>query len=491
VRQFAARGLGAYIGGRAVEGDGAERAIRDPATEEVIGIVRDCSPALVDRAVRSARRAFDDGYWTDMAPAVRERILFRFAELVEQHGEFLAQVETLNQGKSIRLSRAVDVGYSVEFMRFVAGLPTKLTGDTLSLSRNLPGASHTAFTRHEPIGVVAAIAPWNFPMAIALWKIFPALAAGCTVVLKPSEITPLSALRLAELATEAGLPDGCLNIVVGDGRVTGSALVAHDDISKIAFTGSTAAGKEIARNAVDGLKRVSLELGGKNPAIFCEDVDVAGILPGALAAAFLNQGQVCAAASRIYAHRAICDGLIAGMNDAIRTMTIGSGMDPDSQINPLVSAGHRDKVIAYLEEARASGSAVVLDGGQTQPRGFFVAPHIVVDPGERSRIQREEVFGPVVTITPFDDYGEALRLANDTQMGLTASIWTNDLQRTMAMSRKLQAGTVWVNNHSMLDAAMPFGGFKQSGHGRDFGKDALLAFTESKSVCITTPAEIQ
>lgn len=489
VLAFARRGHGAFIDGQAVKaGTGPGRAVHDPATEQMIGEVEDSDAATVERAVASARRAFDDGRWSGRTPAARERVLSRFADLVEANGEELAQLETLNQGKSINLSRGGEIAASVGFMRYIAGLPTKHSGELLELSApRPPGFSYTAWTKHEPVGVVAGISPWNFPLMIALWKIFPALAAGCTTVLKPSEITPLTALRLAELAIEAGLPEGCFNIVNGPGAGAGAALVSNPGVNKISFTGSTLAGKAIARSAVDNLTRCTLELGGKNPAIFCEDVDIDAILPGVLIATFLNQGQVCTAASRLYVHRKVHDRLVDALANLLGTMKMGPGIDPRTQINPLVSRQHKDKVEGFLADVRADPGAKVIGEQPDIARGYFVAPTIVLDPAPDSRLQREEVFGPIIGITPFDDYAEAVRLANDTPMGLGASVWTNDLARTMAISSALKAGTVWVNTHNLLDPAMPFGGFKSSGIGREFGWDALSAYTEVKSVCIATP----
>jgi phenylacetaldehyde dehydrogenase len=484
-RAFAARPLSAFIDGAFVGNGSALRDVMDPATGDVLARVADADASTVSEAVASAAVAFADGRWSGRAPAERERVLLRLAELIEANGEELAQLETLNQGKSIALSRFFDVGWSSEYARFVAGLPSKVTGDTFDFALRSPqGSDLTAMTRREPVGVVAGIAPWNFPLAIALWKILPALAAGCTAVLKPSELTPLTALRLAELAIDAGLPAGCLNVVPGDGS-TGAALANDPRIAKISFTGSVETGKQIGHAASQTLARCTLELGGKNPAIFCEDVDVDVVLPAALMSAYMNQGQVCAAASRFYVHRAIVDRLVNAIGAAIGGMSVGAGMDADAQVTPLVSATHRDKVAALIDTARG-GRGAVIQGVAAPERGFFISPYLIVDPPADSRIQCEEVFGPVITVTPFDDYSDVVDAANNTPFGLGASIWTNDLGRSMRMARKVRAGTVWINTHSILDPAMPFGGFKQSGIGREFGKDALLPFLETKSICIAT-----
>ncbi len=488
-RNFAGRRLGAYIDGQIVQSPGSSlRDIFDPATGQVLAQVFDSDAATVDAAVASAKRAFEDGRWSSRPAPERERVLMRLADLIETNGEELAELETLNQGKSIGLSRFFDVAWSVNYVRYIAGLATKVTGETLDLSIGFPpGVRYTGMTLREPIGVVAGIAPWNFPLAIGLWKVIPALAAGCTAVLKPSELTPLTALRLAELATEAGLPAGALNVVPGAGA-TGQALASHRDVAKITFTGSAATGRRVGQAALENLSRFTLELGGKNPAIFCEDVDVAAALPGAITAAYLNQGQVCAAASRFYVHRKRLDAMVEALSGAIQTMSIGPGMDPTAQINPLVSAAQRDRVQSFLDGVDRSGATTIVRGDAAPEQGYFVSPHLILNPSADAAVQREEVFGPVLTITPFDDYDEVVAAANDSPYGLGASIWTNDLARSMRMTRAIRAGTVWVNTHALLDPAMPFGGFKQSGIGREFGKDALGPFLETKSVCIATPA---
>jgi phenylacetaldehyde dehydrogenase len=484
VRNFAAGASALFVDGASAAGAGDALTLVDPANEERIAEFAEGTEGDVDTAVASAARAFRDRRWSGLRPADRERILLRFAELVEQHGEELAQLETWNQGKSIGVARAVDVGASVEYMRYVAGLATKITGLTLDLSIPIvPGGRYHAYTRPEPVGVVAAIAPWNFPMMIALWKIVPALAAGCTVVLKPSEFTPLSALRLAELALAAGVPAGAFNVVVGRGATTGAALVAHRDVAKVSFTGSTVTGKQIGHAAVDRMARFSLELGGKNPALVLADADPAKIAPGLLAAAFLNSGQVCAALSRIYVERPAYQGLVDGLREAIGGMTIGPGLDPEMQVTPLVSAQHRDKVRGRISEAASSG-ATVIGGAEAPEMGFYVSPTLVTDASPDAAIQREEVFGPVLSVTPVDAIDDAVRLANDSPYGLVASIWTNDLDRTMDLIPRIEAGTVYVNTHVPVDPNLPFGGYKQSGLGRDFGPEALAPYLETKSVCL-------
>jgi phenylacetaldehyde dehydrogenase len=483
-RSFAARAAALFVDGRFASSAGDALGVTDPATEEHIVEFPEAGPKDVVRAVDATAEAFRDRRWSGLRPADRERILLRFADLVEQHGEQLAQLESWNQGKSIAIARAVDVGASVEYMRYIAGLATKITGLSLDLSiPMIPAGRYHAYTRPEPVGVVAAIAPWNFPMMIALWKVMPALAAGCTVVLKPSEFTPLTALRLAELAIEAGVPPGAFNVVVGRGSTTGAALTSQDGIAKFSFTGSTPVGKQIARAAIDRMARFSLELGGKNPALVLADADPAAIAPGLLGAAFLNSGQVCAALSRIYVERPAYDELVEVLRGAVGGMTIGSGLDPAMQINPLVSGQHRSKVLERIDEAASSG-ATLAGGARAPDKGYYVSPTLVLDPAPDSTIQREEVFGPVLSVTPVDSIEDAVRMANDSPYGLVASVWTNDLGRTMDLVPRIEAGTVYVNTHVPVDPNLPFGGYKQSGIGRDFGPGALAPYTETKSVCV-------
>lgn len=473
-----------FVDGQRIASTGdATLPVFDPSTGKVIAHAVDASIADVDHAVRSADAAFKDGRWRFMRPADRERILLTFADLVVERGEVFAQLETLEQGKSINISRMFEVGASADWMRYIAGLSTKIAGRTFDTS--LPGGPQhwTTYTRKEPIGVVAGIAPWNFPMMIALWKVMPALAAGCSVVLKPSEITPLTALMLAETAVEAGLPAGVFNVVTGGGAVAGAALTEHPLISKITFTGSTATGKAIGRTAVGNMTRFTLELGGKNPAIVLRDADMEAVIPGLMAGGFLNGGQVCAAASRVYVEAPVYDHLVAALESAMSGMKVGAGLDPETQVNPLVSTHHQHKVQSYIDDARANG-AEIIGSGNIPDNGYFVAPALVLNPDANLRLTREEVFGPVLGITRVGDPEEALKLANDSTLGLGASLWTRDLNTAMNMTPRMQAGTVWVNSHVFIDPNMPFGGFKQSGIGRDFGVDWLDAYTELKSVCI-------
>jgi phenylacetaldehyde dehydrogenase len=486
VAAFLRREPGLFIEGRHVPpATKATLPVFNPADGVQIASVPDADSTDVARAVQSAHAAFADGRWRNLRPADRERILLRFADLVEKNTESLAQLETLEQGKSINISRAVEVGGSVEYMRYVAGLATKITGMTLDVSMPAPpGGRYTAYTRREPIGVVAAIAPWNFPLAIAIWKIMPSLAAGCSLVLKPSEVTPLTALWLAELAVEAGVPAGVFNVVTGSGSTCGQALVSSPLVSKISFTGSTATGKAIGRLAIENMTRVSLELGGKNPAIVLKDADVNAVMGGLMMGAFLNQGQVCAAASRVYVEAPLFDKVAEGLAQAVASLSMGPGLDQTAQINPLVSATHQRKVLSFVEEAQKAGAELIQGKGGPQGKGYYVQPTLLLNPGKSLRLTREEVFGPVLALTRVADAEEAIALANESVYGLAASLWTRDLKATLDFVPRIQAGTVWVNSHVPIDPNLPFGGFKQSGIGRDFGPRWLDGYTEEKAVCI-------
>jgi phenylacetaldehyde dehydrogenase len=486
VSAFLRKEHGLLVDGTSVQaGAGGRIEVRNPATGEVIASVADGDEQDVEALVQSAHRALAGGVWSGLRPADRERILLKFAEVIEAHGEELAQLETLNQGKSIHISRAIEVGASVEYVRYMAGWATKITGETLDVSIAVPqGARYTAYTRREPAGVVAAIVPWNFPLMIAIWKLIPALAAGCTVVLKPSTETPLTALRLGELALEAGIPPGVVNVLTGRGSRAGQALASHPLVSKISFTGSTEIGKAVAHAAVDNMTRFSLELGGKNPMVVLADADVDKAIQGVLMGGFLNQGQVCAAASRLYIHRSKFDQVVEGVADAVRGMTLGSGLDLTAQVNPLVSAKQQQSVCRYLDIARAEGARVLAGGSKPDLPGYFVQPTVLTNVDHSKTVVREEIFGPVLVAMPFDSADEAIQLANDSPYGLAASLWTNDLSAVMNLTPRIQAGTVWVNSHVPLDPNLPFGGHKQSGVGREFGRAAVESFTELKSVCI-------
>lgn len=479
------RRRGNFIGGtERAPLEGRYLPVVDPATEMQIAEAPDSTPADVDAAVSAARSAFEDSAWSRMRPADRELILYRLSTLIEAYGDELSALETLQGGKLQGIARMIDVGAGAEFVRYMAGWATKLEGQTLQPSIGFPpGVQYQTYTRREAIGVVGAIVPWNFPLAIALWKVAPALAAGCTVVLKPSPETPLTALRLAEIALEAGLPPGVLNVVCGAGA-TGAALVNHPGIDKISFTGSTATGKSIARSSADNLTRMTLELGGKSPLIVLEDADVDMAAQGAAMGIFFNQGQVCTAGSRVYVQRKIFDQVVQRLAHAAEGMKVGSGFDPSVQLGPLVSRRQMARVMGYIDGARREGATVLTGGERLGESGCFVKPTVLINVNPDMTAVREEIFGPVVCVQPFDSLDEVVAQANNTPFGLAASVWSNNLSAVHRLIPRLKAGTVWVNCHNMLDNNLPLGGMKQSGVGKDLGRAAVESCTELKSVCM-------
>lgn len=458
-------------------------AVYNPATGAELARVPAGTAEDVDRAVKAAQQAFE-GPWSRMLPAQRQGLMLRLADLIEQNGEELAQLETLEQGKSILLSRLIEVQSSAEYFRYMAGWATKIEGSTLDVSIPIPpGMRYQAFTRKEPVGVVAAITPWNFPLNMAAWKIAPALATGCTIVLKPAEETPLTSIRLAQLALEAGFPEGVVNVVTGLGHEAGAALVAHPGVAKIAFTGSTETGKLIGVQAMKDMKRVTLELGGKAPMVMFDDMDLDLLGAAAGIGTFFNSGQTCCSGGRIYAQRGIYDKVLAAISDITRSLPMGPGLDPANQINPVVSARHQAHVKACIARGIEAGAKPVI-GASAPSEGFYVAPELFTDVRQDMALMQDEIFGPVATIMPFDDPDEGIALANDSRYGLGASIWTNDLNKMMRYVPKIRAGVVWVNSHNIPDQNLPFGGVKQSGIGREHGRGALDNYLETKSVCV-------
>jgi len=457
--------------------------VRDPATGEVVTSVPAAGAADVDLAVKAARAAFESREWGAARPVDRERWLLKLADLLEANAAEFAEIETIDNGKPLVISQRVDVPSAVDFLRYCAGWATKVEGTTVEPS--LTGFRKNeffAYTRREPVGVVGAIIPWNFPLLMAVWKIGPALATGCCVVLKPAEDTPLSALRLAALALEAGVPPGVLNVVTGDGPAAGAALAAHPGIDKVAFTGSTAVGKRIGQAALENMTRISLELGGKSPVIVLDDVDPAVAANGAANAIFFNSGQVCVAGSRLYVQRKAYDAVLDGVTAIAAKMRIGPGMEKGTQLGPLVSERQLQRVSGYVQAGLDDGATLVAGGARHGTRGWFHQPTILTGVGALARVAQEEIFGPVLVATPFDDVDDIAALANNTAYGLSASIWSNDLKRVHRLIPRLKAGTVWVNCHGLLDNALPFGGYKQSGIGREMGRAMIDLYTETKSV---------
>ncbi len=455
----------------------------NPANGEIIAQAAEGDSADIDKAVNAARQALDHKSWANMTPSDRGKLVWRIGDLILKYADELAELEALDNGKPVSVARVADVALAADIFHYMAGWATKLHGLTIPIS--VPNGNFHCYTRVEPVGVVGQIIPWNFPLLMAAWKLSPALATGCTVVLKVAEETPLSAIRLGEILLEAGVPDGVVNIITGFGETAGAALAAHPLVDKIAFTGSTEVGRLIVKAAAGNLKKVTLELGGKSPNIVLKDADLDLAIPGAANAIFFNHGQCCNAGSRLYIADQIFDKVAEGVSDIAKKIKLGSGLDPQTEMGPLVSDTQLNRVCGYLNSGLQEGAKAICGGKQREGGGYFVEPTVLINASQQMKVVQEEIFGPVVVAMPFKEVDEQLiRQANDTIYGLAAGIWTRDIGKAHSLANHLHAGSVWINCYSVFDAALPFGGYKQSGWGREMGAAVLEHYTESKAVTV-------
>ncbi|WML32368.1 aldehyde dehydrogenase family protein [Neobacillus sp. OS1-32] len=468
-----------YINGKFVESVSLKMFdTYNPATGEVLASVYEAGVEDINQAVKAAKDAFEKGRWSTMRPADRGHLIYKLADLIEEHKEELAQLDSLDNGKPINETRAVDLPGTIEQFRYFAGWATKNMGQTIPVSD-----SFLNYTRHEPVGVVGQIIPFNYPINMLSWKVAPALAAGCTIVLKPAEQTPLSAIYFAELVEKAGFPAGVVNIVPGFGEIAGNALVEHPNVDKISFTGSTKVGKKIMKKAADTMKRLTLELGEKSPNIILPDADLEKAIPGVFNGIMFNQGEVCSAGSRVYVHRSQYDEVVAGMVELARQVKLGNGLDEETTMGPLVSKKQQERVSEFINIGVKEGAKIAFGGGKSDT-GYFIEPTIFVDVEENMNIAREEIFGPVVVVMAYDSVEEAVERANNSPYGLGAGIWTENVKTAHKVANQIKSGSVWINCYDAIDPASPFGGYKQSGFGRDLSAYALESYTEVKSIWV-------